>query len=96
MLRSLPIISSDHKPIVFTTHKSLWRVVNKPFRFEAYWINNEESVKLIEEEWVKMGESNSVSLKNLNFTLANCSKILMKWSKTSKSWRRKLKTSMLY
>lgn len=51
---TLPIISSDHSPIIFRPrpkHKS-----GVSFKYEAYWEENEECREVIKEGWTKWNE----------------------------------------
>lgn len=54
-LEVLSIISLDHKLLVLTVHSLMWRDVNKPFRFEVFWINEEECGKLVENKFGEEG-----------------------------------------
>lgn len=48
----LPMIHSDHSPILTILHSS-HRKTNKPFRFENWWIMEQEFADIVKSSWTK-------------------------------------------
>lgn len=57
MATALPIISSDHSPIVFQFNPPHGSGVS--FKFEAKWVEHEECVETVREGWTKGRERGS-------------------------------------
>lgn len=72
----MPAITFDHKPLFLSIINPNWRVVITPFRFEAFWLKNEESLDVIIKEW-EVGRSNAdCHLEGVLFSVTQCSMAL--------------------
>lgn len=45
-------IGSDHNPLVLDTNAPLNKV-GKPFRFESFWVTEDECKEVIDQAWTK-------------------------------------------
>lgn len=77
----LPAITSDHKSLLLSILKHKWRKVVWHFRFEAYWLNDEECREVVKKE-MGVGRGNAVSrLDGAISSLSQCSRALKMWNK---------------
>ncbi|KAF7826344.1 ribonuclease H [Senna tora] len=49
-------LHSDHHPILLTTEEQITNPGDRPFRFEACWLQHKEFKKFVEEKWGKNAE----------------------------------------
>jgi hypothetical protein len=62
LINHFPAIPSDHCPILLSTSGS-YQNIPKPFRFEAFWIRDHSSLKVVANAWlVDVGGSPTFSL----------------------------------
>lgn len=69
----LPRWFSDHAPILFMTHRHLNKK-NKVYRFEFFWLDHPDFMKVVAEAWNK--EAGGVTAK-----LKDMAEIFKKWSR---------------
>lgn len=78
MATALPIISSDHSPIVFQFNPPHGSGVS--FKFEAKWVEHEECVETIREGWTK-GRERGSPLDTVLEKTKSCRRHLMQWKR---------------
>lgn len=72
-----PAIGSDHNPLILNTDVPLNKV-GKPFKFESFWVTEEECKEVVSEAWSQVRED-PVTLKVCK-KLRNCKDKLKAWS----------------
>lgn len=48
-------IGSDHNPLLLNTSEALNKV-GKPFKFESFWVTDEECKEVVSEGWCQSNE----------------------------------------
>ncbi|KAF7844150.1 reverse transcriptase [Senna tora] len=51
-LEAIPATELDHSPIILRFWNG-FRVQQKPFKFDQYWLENEQCIPIIQEAWQK-------------------------------------------
>lgn len=49
----LPMVNSDHSPLLITTNPNIVSEGNKNFKFSAAWLTHPDFLKVVEENWRK-------------------------------------------
>lgn len=78
---ALPIISSDHSPLVLVTSPK--DRSGRSFKFEAFWSEHDECSLVIDKEWNEAtnGEIEADPWNKISKKLQNCQKALQCWHK---------------
>ncbi|KAF7802375.1 ribonuclease H [Senna tora] len=77
----LPVLTSDHSPLIINSHKSTHKPYKKPFHFEAMWLQHPQLKAVMESAWQKLVTGSMSS--QVQDRIKNVSKDLSIWHKTN-------------
>lgn len=70
-------IGLDHSPLILNTEEPL-NEVGKPFKFESFWVTEEECKEVVSETWSQNGEGSKMFI--VCKKLRGCKEKLKVWS----------------